>query len=198
MISTDEDHRYVLLCCRGETDAFEHLVRKYQKQMFNIVFRIVSDYDEACEIVQNSFLSAYRAINSFRKEAKFSTWLTAITINHARNYLKQTKSRREIVFIEESAHSGNHEFIESGFLSTGMTAIERMERDEIRQRVQECIGSMDNDQREVLVLRDLEDLSYDEIHSVLRIPDGTVKSRLSRARNALKKCLKLKKVVGDL
>lgn len=198
MITPDEDHKYVLLCCRGETDAFEHLVRKYQNQMFNIIFRIISDYDDTCEIVQDSFLSAFRAINSFRREAKFSTWLTAIAINHARNHIKKARSKREVVFIEDSVHAGNDGWTQPVSVSAGITAIERMERDEVRQRVQECIEKIDDEQRVVLVLRDLEDFSYDEIHSLLKIPDGTVKSRLSRARISLKQCLKMKKVVGEL
>ncbi|HEX2967195.1 MAG TPA: RNA polymerase sigma factor [Syntrophorhabdaceae bacterium] len=195
----DDDQEFVLLCCRGEVEAFEHLVRKYEKKMFNIVYRIVSDYDDTCEIVQDSFLSAYRAIRTFKGESKFSTWLTAITMNHARNRLKQVKSKREVVFIEDSsAHSVSSGSMQHFSLSAGISAMERLEQEEIRQKVQECIGTIETDQREVLVLRDIEDFSYDEIRLLLKIPDGTVKSRLSRARNTLKECLRMKKVIGDL
>ena len=81
---------------------------------------------------------------------------------------------------------------------TGSGAIEKLEQKEVQEKVQECIGVLDKDQREVLVLRDIEEFSYDEISIILKIPDGTVKSRLSRARDALKDCLKMKKVIGDL
>src|SRR5437763_952362 len=90
---TDDDAEFVLRCQRGDADSFEFLVKRHQKKMLNIVYRITGDYDESCEVVQEAFLSAYRAIKKFREEAKFSTWLTGITINHAKNRLKQIQSR---------------------------------------------------------------------------------------------------------
>ena len=167
--------------------------------MLNIVYRITGDYDDACEVVQEAFLSAYRAIKKFRGDAKFSTWLTGITVNHAKNRLRQTQSRsyHEVVSIDDPVET------ESGQLapdppSQEASAIEQLEQKEVQEKVQECIGGLDKDQREVLVLRDIEEFSYDEIGRILKIPDGTVKSRLSRARDALKDCLKMKKVIGDL
>ena len=168
-------------------------------KMLNIVYRITGDYDDACEVVQESFLSAYRAIRKFRGDAKFSTWLTGITVNHAKNRLKQTQSRsyHEVLSLDDPVET------ESGQItldppSQEVSAIEQLEKKEVQEKVQECIGGLDKDQREVLVLRDIEEFSYDEIGRILKIPDGTVKSRLSRARDALKDCLKLKKVIGDL
>jgi RNA polymerase sigma-70 factor, ECF subfamily len=198
-IPADDDTEFVSRCQRGDIDAFEVLVTRHQKKMLNIVYRITGDYDDACEVVQESFLSAYRAIRKFRGDAKFSTWLTGITVNHAKTRLKQTQSRsyHEVVSLDDPVET------ESGQItldppSREASAIEQLEQKEVQEKVQECIGGLDKDQRAVLVLRDIEEFSYDEIGRILKIPDGTVKSRLSRARDALKDCLKMKKVIGDL
>jgi RNA polymerase sigma-70 factor (ECF subfamily) len=198
-IPADDDAEFVSRCQKGDLDAFEVLVKRHQKKMLNIVYRITNDYDDACEVVQEAFLSAYRAIEKFRGDAKFSTWLTGITVNHAKNRLRQTQSRsyHEVVSIDDPVET------ESGQLdhdppAQEASAIEQLEQKEVQEKVQECIGGLDKDQREVLVLRDIEDFSYDEIGHILKIPDGTVKSRLSRARDALKDCLKMKRVIGDL
>ena len=89
----DEDRALVDQCRQGDLDAFEQLVAKHQKRMLNIAFRLLGDYEEACESVQDAFVAAYRNLATFRGDAKFSTWLTTITLNHARNRLKQVKSR---------------------------------------------------------------------------------------------------------
>jgi RNA polymerase sigma-70 factor, ECF subfamily len=198
-ILTDDDTEFVSRCRKGDIDAFEVLVARHQKKMLNIVYRITGDYDDACEVVQEAFLSAYRAINKFRGDAKFSTWLTGIAVNHARTRLKQTQSRsyHEVVSIDDPVET------ESGHLAYDppaqeASAIEQLEQKEVQEKVQGCIGALDKEQRDVLVLRDIEEFSYDEIAHILKIPDGTVKSRLSRARDALKDCLKMKKVIGDL
>ena len=88
----DDDNHYVALCQGGDTNAFQVLVERYQKKMLNIAYRITGDYEEACETVQEAFLSAFKAIKKFRGEAAFSTWLTGITMNHARNRLKKIRS----------------------------------------------------------------------------------------------------------
>jgi RNA polymerase sigma-70 factor, ECF subfamily len=196
---TDDDAEFVLRCQRGDADSFEFLVKRHQKKMLNIVYRITGDYDESCEVVQEAFLSAYRAIKKFRGEAKFSTWLTGITINHAKNRLKQIQSRsyHEVISIDDPVETKSGQ-IAYDTPAQEASIIEQLEQKEVQQKVQECIGGLDKDQRDVLVLRDIEDFSYDEIGAILKIPNGTVKSRLFRARDAMKDCLKIKKVIGEL
>jgi RNA polymerase sigma-70 factor (ECF subfamily) len=193
----DDDNHYVVLCQRGDTNAFQALVERYQKKMLNIAYRITGDYEEACETVQEAFLSAFKTIKKFRGEAAFSTWLTGITMNHARNRLKKMRSHshHEGVSIDDPIE------IETGQIlynhpSQEEPIIEQLEKKELQAKVQECIGTLDDEFREVLVLRDMQEFSYDEIHAILNIPEGTIKSRLFRARKALKNCLK--KVIGDL
>jgi len=163
--------------------------------MLNIAYRMIGDYGEACDVVQEAFLSAWRGIGNFRGEARFSTWLCGIVLNHARSHLKirSVRSGRGGASFDDpaTAEEGSRE-PPSGEES----AIERLERRELEARVQEGIGSLDGRQREVLVLRDIQGYSYEEIGAMLKLPQGTVRSRLFRARNALKESLL--RVRGDL
>jgi len=194
----DEDLELVSACQAGDDDAFERLVRKYQKRMLNIAYRMIGDYDDACETVQETFLSAYRSIRRFRKEAAFSTWLYGICVNHAKNRLKQSscRSRYEAQSMDDPVETEDGSFGRREMPSDHLTALEEMERKEIQERVRECRNGLDDEYREVLVLRDIQGFSYDEVRDILGIPDETVKSRLFRARDALK--ASLKKVFGDL
>jgi len=186
-MTDDEDAAAVLRCQKGDADAFEVLVERHQKRMLNIAYRVLGDYDEACDVVQESFLSAWRAIRSFRGEARFSTWLYGIVVNHARTRLKkaQALSRHERTSIDDPAGPGG-EGPRREAPDCGEAADERLEKKEIEARVQQCIGQLDAEHREVLVLRDIQGFTYEEIGGMLHLPEGTVKSRLFRARAALK------------
>jgi len=191
----DGDHEIVFRCQKGDIDAFGVLVEKYQKKMLNVAYRMIGDYHEACEVTQEAFLSAYRAIKKFREEASFSTWMTGILLNQARNRLKQIKTRWRY---EGRSLNDPVETEEGPVLreppSGEMSVVEQMEKKDIQSAVQDCIRSLDPEYREVLVLRDIQEFSYEEIRAILNIPDGTVKSRLFRAREILKE--RLKKRIG--
>jgi RNA polymerase sigma-70 factor (ECF subfamily) len=193
----DEDLKYVILCQKGETDAFEILVERHQKKMLNIAYRMMGDYDEACDVTQEAFISAYKSIKKFKAEAKFSTWLYRIVVNYSKNRLKQLSglTKREGVSMDDNTEKKAEEILNQSLVNSANPGTQ-METREREAHVQKCISSLDEEYREVVVLRDIQGFSYDEISSILKIPDGTVKSRLSRARNALKDCLT--KVIGDL
>lgn len=191
----DEDAELVISCRKGDLPAFEVLVRKYEKKVFNLAFRVVGDYEDAAEVSQDAFVSAYRNLDGFRGDSTFSTWLTTITVNLARNRLKQSRTRR---FREPCSLDDPITGCEGCAMdppSNGPSALQQLEREELRQRVRGCIGALEPGFREVLVLRDLEEHSYGEIGSMLKLAEGTVKSRLSRAREAVRDCLK--RVVGE-
>jgi RNA polymerase sigma-70 factor (ECF subfamily) len=193
----DEDLKFVASCQAGEVDAFEVLVRRHQKRMLNIAYRIIGSYEEACEIVQEAFISAYKNIKGFKGKAKFSTWLYTIVINHSRNRLKQLKTRRY-----REAYSTNNPIttpdgeIQADPPSNAPSALDRLEAQDVQQQVQGCINILDAEFREVIILRDIQGFSYDEISVMLKVPEGTVKSRLFRAREGVRDCLK--NVMGDL
>ena len=186
----DDDAGFVARCRRGDTEAFAVLVRRHQKKMLNIAYRMIGDYDDACDVVQEAFLSAWRAIGKFRGEARFSTWLCGIVLNHAKNHLAQrtTRSRREGTSLDNPLNAKDGSLLKEP-PSREESVEERLEKQEREARVQDCIAALDSEQREVLVLRDIQGFSYEEIGAMLKMPEGTVKSRLFRARNALKDCL---------
>lgn len=162
---------------RGETDAFEILVRRHEKTIFNLVYRMLGDYDDAAEVSQEVFLSAYRAIGQFRGDANFSTWLYRIALNHATTRRRSMSSRQQnTVPIDDMEPLSDPE----------LGPAETLERKEIRERVQLALDKLEPDDATMILLRDLQDNSYDEVARVLEIPVGTVKSRLHRARQALK------------
>ncbi|OGP91302.1 MAG: hypothetical protein A2031_04770 [Deltaproteobacteria bacterium RBG_19FT_COMBO_43_11] len=188
---------FVLACQKGDTEAFDVLVERHQKKMLNIAYRMMGDYDESCDVTQEAFLAAYKSIKKFKAEAKFSTWLYRIVVNYSKNRLKQlrSKARREFVSIDDSGEIKVEGILYQSSVNDANPGAQ-MERREREEQVQKCITSLDEEYREVLVLRDIQGFSYEEIMDILKIPDGTVKSRLSRARNALKDCLV--RVIGDL
>jgi RNA polymerase sigma-70 factor (ECF subfamily) len=188
---SDDDATLVSSAQTGDLQAFEQLVIKHQKKMLNIAYRLIGDYDDACEVVQDAFVSAHKNIRMFRGEARFTTWLTTITLNLSKNRLKQMRSRQS-----HEAYSLNDPIqTNDGTMtidppSKEPSVLDRMETRDIRTRVQDCIKALDADFREVLVLRDMQEFSYEEIGSMLKVREGTVKSRLFRARDMVKDCLK--------
>jgi RNA polymerase sigma-70 factor (ECF subfamily) len=193
----DADAALVTSSQQGDLSAFEALVAKYQKRMLNIAFRFLGDYDDAAEVVQDAFVSAYRNLKGFRAEAKFSTWLTAITMNLSRNRLKRMKlhQARVPVSLDAPIQTASGEMVPDP-PSGEPSVLDRMEKQDVKNKVQDCIKALEPDFREVLVLRDMQDFSYEEIGGMLKVAAGTVKSRLFRARESVKDCLK--KSMGDL
>ncbi len=194
---SDEDSELISLCKKGDISAFEALVNKHQKRMFNIAYRMTGNYEDACEIAQDAFVSAYRNIKNFEEKSRFSTWLYAIVINLSKNRIKQLKSLNKYgcSSIDDPIATDDGE-IKIEIASNEPSALERLEAKDIQERVQECISRLDIEYKDIIILRDIQGFSYDEISDMLKIPDGTVKSRLSRARENIKDCLK--RLFGDL
>lgn len=165
---------------QGDTDSFEVLVRRHEKAIFNLVYRLLGNYDEAAEVAQEVFLSAFKSIHQFRGEANFSTWLYRIGLNHASTRRKslQTSQQRHIPL-------DGTEVIADGAVDPAKS----VEHKEIQQRVQQALNSLDPEDARIVLLRDLQDIPYEDVAQMLDIPVGTVKSRLHRARQALKTSL---------
>ncbi len=187
----------IALARKGDVDAFEKLVVKYQRMLFNISYRMLDSYEDAGEVVQDAFLSAYRNLDAFKGMSRFSTWLCSIVINLSKNKLLQSKTmRRHEAYSLDDPVEAEDGPIARDIASGEPSVVETLEKEEVRRKVQNCIGGLESEFKEVVVLRDIRGFSYDEVSEILRIPEGTVKSRLFRARNALKDCLK--KVMGKL
>jgi RNA polymerase sigma-70 factor (ECF subfamily) len=189
--SLDEDTILVASWRRGELSSFELLVGKYQKRMLNIAFQITGSYEDACEVTQDAFFAAYQGIETFRGELCFSTWLTTITINLLRQRIQQTqvKEQNERYSLDMPAHGeASSPTQERSFAA--LSALEQLELHSIHERLLKCIKALSIDFRETIVLRDLHNYAYDEICAILKVREGTIKSRLFRAREMVKECMK--------
>jgi len=162
---------------QGEVDAFEVLVRRHQKAIFNLVYRMLGDYDEAAEVSQETFLSAYRSIGQFRGDANFSTWLYRIAINHA-----STRRRSLAKWQQRTVPLDTTEPVNERDLDPADT----VEQKEVQELVQKALSGLEASDAMIILLKDLQDVPYEEVARVLDVPVGTVKSRLHRARKALR------------
>ena len=181
--AADEDAALVGRAQNGDMDAFEELVRKYEGKVFGIASRMLAFSEDAKDAAQEAFLKAYRSLKGFRGDAKFSTWLYRITNNVCLEYLRR-RDRRELPLDFESA-GGDGETrtmdipsdidVESAVLDV-----------EFRALVQKAINSLPAQHRMMIVMRDVQELSYTEISDMLNLPEGTVKSRINRARKNLR------------
>jgi len=191
----DDDLELVHKVQKDDTAAFEMLVTKHQKKMFNTAYRITGCQEDAAEVVQDAFLAAYRAIKSFEGKSLFSTWLHAITLNTARNRLQQTQTRhgREPISLDDPLPDCSNRVFEPR--SPAPSALEQLSTKELNMHIERCLSALDTGFREVIVLRDIQGFSYDEIAGMLALAAGTVKSRIFRARDAVRDCLR--KAMGN-
>lgn len=183
------DQEMIALCRSGDREAFNALVLKYQKQVFNIAYGMLSDYEDASDAAQDVFIKVYRSIASFRGQSSLSTWLYRICSNVCNDILRKRQRRG----ISISLDNDDEDAPVSELPSEEPTPAERLEESERRRAVREAINSLRKEYREIIVFSDMEQLSYEEISKILRCPVGTVKSRLNRARNALRKKLSEKR-----
>jgi len=182
MSTEDSDTKLVELVQRGDRNAFNVLVLKYQHKVMKLVMRYVRDQAEAEDIAQEAFIKAYRALPSFRGESAFYTWLYRIAINTAKNSLMS--GRKRLVDYDLDLQDPD-DYTGQVLLKHGDTPERMLLTDEIRQTVQEAMRSLPDDLREAIMLRELDGLSYEEIAEVMECPVGTVRSRIFRAREAI-------------
>jgi len=167
--------------------AFSEIVRLYGDRVFNLVHRLVGNRSEAEDIAQEVFVTVFKSIETFRGEAKFSTWLLRIATNHAKNRIKYL-SRRPGAGAEEADEESLSD--QPRALQAQVAAPDAlMEAAELGSLLERAIAQLDEDQRLLMILRDVEELAYEEICEITGLPEGTVKSRLHRARVTLKALL---------
>jgi RNA polymerase sigma-70 factor (ECF subfamily) len=177
--------------------AFRELVREHGDRVFNITYRMLGNRHEAEDVAQEVFIAVFKQIDTFREEAKFSTWLYRVAVNHCKNRIKYLARRhdRDRDELDETSTRGA-----SGDGAIGApppSAPDRaLEGAQMDQLLAEAINKLDEEQRVVVILRDVEELSIEEICAITDLPDGTVKSRLHRARLVLRKHLQ-RQGLGD-
>jgi RNA polymerase sigma-70 factor, ECF subfamily len=167
---------------RGEPEAFETLVREHQDRVYDFCVRMLGDREEAQDLVQDIFVSVHQNLRKFREDAKLSTWLFRISKNQCLNRLKYLKRRGQG---RTDAYGDVGEKELSGALEATPTPDAMLDAARERARVQRAISQLEPDARMLVALRDIEGLSYEEIVDITELPEGTVKSRLHRAREKL-------------
>lgn len=169
---------------QGDQRAFTGLVKLYQTRIYNLALGYVKQEDEAKDLTQDIFLTVFRQIDKLNDEDKFVAWLYQLAINHCRNRYRKLQTRG--FFSSQSIDDPNTGLI----LRSDLTPEKDLERRNTSQIIRKAIASLPAADKEVILLRDLQELSYEEISDILAIPLGTVKSKLNRARLALKNRLK--------
>ncbi|MET1024100.1 MAG: RNA polymerase sigma factor RpoE [Pseudoxanthomonas sp.] len=167
---------------RGDSAAFDLLVRKYQHRILALIGRYVHDWSECQDVAQDTFMRAYRAIGSFRGDAQFYTWLHRIAVNTAKNHLVAHNRRPPTDDVDAS----DAEHYDSGARLRDTDTPEReLMRQQLEQTVMKAVQALPEELRTAITLREVEGLSYDEIAAKMGCPIGTVRSRIFRARDAI-------------
>ncbi|MFN6127935.1 MAG: RNA polymerase sigma factor [Planctomycetota bacterium] len=177
----NDEEELIQLALDGQSAAFETLVRRYQDRLYTAMISIVGNTDEAEDVVQEAFIQAYLKLDTFQQNSRFFTWIYRIAFNFA---LARRRRNRGVLSLDESRENTGSEPV-----SNGESPDDRLSRNEDVQLVHHAVALVSEDHRSILVLREMEDLAYEEIADVLGISIGTVRSRLNRARAALKQQL---------
>ncbi|MGI6358752.1 MAG: sigma-70 family RNA polymerase sigma factor [Bacillota bacterium] len=191
------DERLVELFQTGDSQAFDMLIERYQTKVYNMALRLTGEQQDAYDLAQEVFLKVYRYLAQFRSQSTFSTWLYRIVTNSFYDEMRKKKRRPTVVVsLDETIETSDGE-ITRELPSSDSGPEELSLQHELQQLVQQALRSLPEDYRVVLVLRDLESHSYDEIAQILDLNLGTVKSRISRARLALRKLLQREEQIVD-
>lgn len=193
-VVSDPDSDLVERARSGDRAAFESLVERHLPRVWRVVWRIIRHHEDCEDVVQEVFLSAWQSLPGYRAEARFATWLHTIAVSRALNHLDRSaeKVRRASDSILTAAEREDDTFPAAAHepVATGSpTPLQSLEADELMRRLARCLERLPGVWRAVVSLRDGEDLSYDQIASSLGLALGTVRSRLARARLALRECV---------
>ncbi len=176
------DQELVRRVQRGDSTAFDALVRKYQHRIVGLIGRYISDWSECQDVAQDTFIRAYRAMPNFRGDAQFYTWLHRIAVNTAKNHLVAQNRRPPTDDIEV----GDAEHFDTAIRLRDTDTPEReLMRQQVEQTVMRVVEGLPEDLRVAISLREVDGLSYDEIAQRMGCPIGTVRSRIFRARDAI-------------
>ena len=181
-----DEKKRIQRAARGDHAAFEWLVEQYQTPVYRLCLRMTNNAEDAADLTQESFLKAWKNLESFHFESAFSTWLYRLTTNTCLDFLRQSKRRPTVSMVTEDAE-GEEQVLDVADPAPSpeeqvLTALDR-------EQLGATMARLPEEQRQLLILRAINGLSYAEISEVLQVPEGTVKSRLARARENLRKKL---------
>jgi RNA polymerase sigma-70 factor (ECF subfamily) len=182
-----DDRELATLAAKGREGAFRELLKRYERPVFSLIYRMVRDRTLAEDLAQEAFIRAFNAIASYNTSYKFSNWIFKIANNHTIDYLR--KRRLETVSIHGSPHATTPDEVSQTSVmleSGGESPHELVEHRELGGQIEDAIGELREEYRTVILLRHVEGYAYDEIAEIMDLPLGTVKTYLHRARNELK------------
>jgi len=168
--------------------AFEELVRIHQNRVYALCLQLSGNRDDAQDLAQEAFIRAYRALGSFRNEADFGTWLHRITVNVYLNF-RRKNGKRQVISLDAPYRDAEGGEIRHEVAAEDGNPLEALEEKEFRAMVRAALGALSGEHREVLVLREIYGYSYEEIARMLGCSLGTVKSRISRAREGMRRTM---------
>jgi RNA polymerase sigma-70 factor (ECF subfamily) len=182
---SDED--LMLRTGQGDRGAFDEIVRRYTSRMINVAYQMTGDSELAQDIAQETFYRAYRSAATYKQIAKFSTWLYTIAINLCRNELRRRKHK--FYSLEEMAERDEESSVRIDIEDESAKPDREVEQRELGKLIMKAIDTLPEKFKQPIVLRDVEGLSYEETGKILNLPEGTVKSRINRARQRVKQIL---------
>lgn len=178
-----DDKRLIAECLQGDTTAFGELMRRYQDRLYHSIYRMVENSEDAQDVVQEAFLSAYQSLDSFKGDSLFFTWLYRIAVNLA---ISLKRKQRPTLRMDAGPEGQRIEPADPSDASRPGHALDRAEQE---QRIHKALAQLSPEHRAVLVMKDMEDQKYEEMAAHLGVPIGTIRSRLHRARLELREVL---------
>jgi RNA polymerase sigma-70 factor (ECF subfamily) len=183
---SEEDARILRGLRAGIESAYEELIERYEQPVYNVVYRLLGNQSDACDVVQEVFLKIFRGVATFREQSSLRTWVYRIAVNEAHNHRRwfSRHCRHEVPIERETAdHEGFYEFAQD----PGQSPYELARDHETRAFIEQALSKINPIFGSAVVLRDIQDLSYEEIAAILQVSLGTVKSRIVRGREALRR-----------
>ena len=187
-VVSNPDHELVRACLDGDATAYRGLVERYQGRIYNVIFGMVRNREDARDLTQDAFVKAYKNLHRFRFGSSFYTWICRIGMNVAIDHLRKQKVRKAQEFDDGIVTKE-----QGGVISLAHhrgSPDKELERTRVHQQILAALDTLPEQQRQVVVLREMEGMSYKEIAEVMDIPEGTVMSRLYYARKKLQEALK--------
>lgn len=174
----DSTDALIEACLRGDQSAWDAIVRRYRRRVFNVAYTFVGRHDEAEDLTQDIFLKIFKALHTFDRRANFTTWIVSVSRNLCIDHYRRVRKEREVLDRRVDAS-------ELTPAATDIDAFGQLDRFDRRALLREALAALPETLRTAVAMRDLQELSYQEIATLLNLPDGTVKSRINRGRHEL-------------
>lgn len=178
-LSKSSDDALVLMVQEGNKQAYNILVIRYQHKIFDIALKFVNNYQDASDIAQEAFVKAYKSLANFRADSSFYTWLYRITVNCAKSFLESSQKHKYSLDVDAPEFEAQDS---QGVLTSHDSPDKLIESEELRKVIFRAFNELPEDQKQAITLREIEGMSYEDIAQVMKIPIGTVRSRIFRAR----------------